>query len=84
MSTREILIQAAKEIGAEIKNQLVSVREQIKSDREKVVALEEYVQTILDAKGTHVDEFENGQQSVALAVAEIIGYEPKDKEKNDA
>jgi hypothetical protein len=78
VSIKNIVTQAAKGIGGEVKGQLVQAREQIKSDRMKIVELEKYLDTIFEIKGKHEDVFEGGQQSVAIQVSKIIGYTPKD------
>jgi hypothetical protein len=82
MNTRNPLVVAVTEISADIKAHVVAIGEQIRADRSKIVELEDYVQSIFDIEGKHEDQFEGGQQSVALQVAKIIGYEPTYKEKS--
>lgn len=79
MSIRDTLKTAVQDIGTEIKSQVLEARDQIRSDRSKIEELETYLQSIFDIAGKHNDTFEAGQQSIALQVGRIIGYESKDK-----
>lgn len=83
MSTiKQALAQAGREIGEAVKDTLTQTRDRIRSDRAKIEALEEYVQSIFDIESKHDDLFEGGQQSVVAQVAQIIDYQPRYTKKD--